>query len=73
MSKTPRQIKGHASDYLDGSWRQYTPEELKWWVHLLRKRAAHRTSETKREKDLYDASNYQAMFDASTGGLEESE
>lgn len=59
---TPEQIKPHAGDYKDQAWKQYTIEELEWWVKLLTKRASHRTDETKRNKDLYDADNYQAML-----------
>lgn len=59
---TPEQIKAHASDYHNGAWRDYAPLELWWWVHLLRKRAGHRTDPVKRDKDAYDASNYEAML-----------
>lgn len=64
---TPEQIKPHAADYKDKSWQNYTEEELAWWVKLLTKRASHRTNEEKRNKDLYDAGNYQAMLDEVQG------
>jgi hypothetical protein len=56
-------LEKHSGSYKPDAWRQYTPEELQWWVKLLRKRASHRTDEAKRKKDLYDADNYQAMLD----------
>jgi hypothetical protein len=54
----------HANSYEPGAFQTYTAEELRWWVQLLRKRAAHRTDEAKRSKDLYDADNYEAMLQA---------
>lgn len=58
-------IENHAESFKqDGNaWKEYTTEELAWWVKLLTKRAGMRTDEAKREKDLYDASNYQHMLD----------
>jgi len=52
----------HQKDYKREAWKQYTAEELQWWVHLLTKRASHRTNEDKKKKDLYDASNYEGML-----------
>lgn len=65
--ETPEGIKAHEGDYKPASWRQYTVEELRWWVRLLRKRAGHRTDEAKRQKDLYDADNYESMLKAIEG------
>lgn len=61
--KTPDKIKVHQNDYKTSAWKEYTKEELEWWVRLLTKRASHRTDEDKKRKDLYDASNYQSMLD----------
>lgn len=61
---TPEQIKPHADKYKDGTWRNYTYEELAQWVNLLIKRASHRTDVRKAEKDLTDANNYMMMFTA---------
>ena len=52
----------HQKDYKPEAWKQYTIEELQWWVQLLIKRASHRTNEEKRQKDLYDAGNYMEML-----------
>jgi hypothetical protein len=64
--ETLDQIKSHASKYQDDGdvWKKYTIEELQWWVHLLRKRAAMRVSEDtdKIRKDRDDADNYEAML-----------
>jgi hypothetical protein len=68
---TPEQIKPHAGDYANKAWQQYSVEELEWWVRLLTKRGTHRTDEAKRAKDLYDASNYQAMLDEMRQSLNE--
>jgi hypothetical protein len=55
-------IEKHQEDYKPEIWKQYTKEELEWWVKLLKKRATHRTNPEKRDKDLYDASNYEWML-----------
>jgi hypothetical protein len=64
--ETPDQIKQHDSKYQDSgdAWKKYTVEELQWWVHLLRKRAAMRVVEDvdKIKKDRDDADNYEAML-----------
>ena len=52
------------ADYNPGAWEAYTLAELGWWVHLLTKRAEHRSNPEKRAKDLHDASNYLAMMEA---------
>lgn len=59
---TPETIKSHAKDYNDRAWEQYSIQELGNWVHLLVKRASHRSDATKRAKDLYDAQNYLNMI-----------
>jgi len=59
---TPEEIKQHADKFKDGSWRNYSYEELAQWVNLLTKRAGHRNDFNKMEKDLEDANNYLAML-----------
>lgn len=61
---TTENLQKHQQDYRAGAWEEYTDEELMWWVRLLKTRAEHRTNEAKKAKDLYDASNYQAMLDS---------
>lgn len=61
---TPESIKKHSQEFKDGSWRNYTFEDLGKWVHLLTKRAYHRTTKEKRVKDLYDAQQYLNMMQA---------
>ena len=55
-------IEKHQKDYKTEAWKNYTIAELGWWVHLLTKRSEHRSNQEKREKDLYDASNYLWML-----------
>jgi hypothetical protein len=50
--------------YRPDSWTEWTPEELRWWVLLLRKRAEHRVDPAWRDKDLHQASIYEAMLKA---------
>ena len=59
---TPEQIKPHADKYKEGTWRNYSYEELAQWINLLTKRAAHRTQFEKSQKDLDDANNYLEML-----------
>lgn len=56
--KTPDSIKAHSADYKNGSFAEYSFEELGHWIHLLMKRATHRANLEKAEKDMYDAQNY---------------
>jgi hypothetical protein len=62
--ETPKNILEHQSKYKDNAWQMYTLQELGNWVHLLTKRAAHRTDSAKRAKDLSDAQNYLSMMQA---------
>lgn len=57
-------IEKHAGDYTKGgnAHQDYTDDELRQWVHLLRKRAGMRTDMTKATKDRYDADNYEQML-----------
>lgn len=64
MDNIPESIKSHQSDYKPNTWATYTFQELGMWVQLLITRAAHRQNVAKREKDLYDASNYLVMMQA---------
>ena len=59
---TPEEIKKHSDKYINGSWRKYTFQELGDFIHLLTKRAAHRTEREKAQKDLDDARNYLVMM-----------
>lgn len=59
---TPEEIKKHSAKFKNGSWRNYTFEELGSFVHLLTKRANHRTEQLKASKDLQDAKNYLGMM-----------
>ena len=62
MAETPQGCQAHQPDYKAQAWEAYSLFELGMWVHLFTKRAAHRTNEQKREKDLQDAQNYLAMM-----------
>jgi len=61
---TPEKIKKHASRFKEGTWRDYSYEELAQWINLLIRRAGHRTEIEKVHKDLDDAENYLEMFKA---------
>ncbi len=50
--------------YKPGTWRNYDFNELGWFVHLLAKRAQHRSDPEKKAKDLYDAGRYLEMMQA---------
>lgn len=64
MLNTPESIIEHEPKYHSNSWKQYTVAELGQWVHLLVKRAYHRSDMQKRAKDLNDAQNYLNMMQA---------
>lgn len=70
---TPEEIKKHSDKYVSGSWRNYSFQELGDFVHLLAKRANHRTEYEKAQKDLDDARNYLVMMlsklDEHTSGI----
>ena len=63
MDKTP--IDEHEEDYIPNIWKEYSAEELMWWVHLYTKRATHRSNKylDNIEKDIYDARNYLWMLE----------
>lgn len=56
-------IRAHDQDYKEEAWKQYSMQELGNWVHLLSKRAQHRSNLDKCKKDLYDARNYLSMME----------
>jgi len=62
MLETPESIKSHSGDYHYKSWTNYELSELGMWVHLLVKRAMHRSTKEKALKDLQDAQNYLNMM-----------
>ena len=62
--ETPNELKTHQNDYKEGAWRDYSLFELGMFVHLLRKRAQHRSNVDKARKALYDAQNYLKMMQA---------
>lgn len=68
---TPEQIKGHQAKYWADAWKQYTPQELGDWIHLLLKRSAHRTEREKAMKDIADAQNYLHMLQAHVDAAKE--
>lgn len=62
MAETPQDIMPPSEQVSSNAWELYTLAELGQWVHLLTKRAEHRTNFAKKDKDLQDASNYLAMM-----------
>lgn len=60
-----KMLDENQSKFKTGAWKNYTDEELRWWIKLLRKRAEHRTDEDKKYKDLKDANNYELMLSES--------
>lgn len=64
MAETPQGCQAHQPDYKAKAWELYSLAELGQWVHLLVKRAEHRSSLPKKHKDLYDAQNYLSMMQA---------
>lgn len=62
QSQAPASIEPHQKDYQPDAWMMYSIDELGEWVHLLTKRASHRTNLEKAQKDLYDAQNYLNMM-----------
>lgn len=70
-AKTPKSLSKHVQDYQYRSWDDYTMLELGSFVHLLSKRAHHRSNKKKVEKDLYDAQNYLNMMQSKLDALKE--
>lgn len=60
--EAPQALEAHQQDYKPNAWEAYSFEELGNFVHLLAKRAGHRSDAGKRAKDLYDAQNYLSMM-----------
>lgn len=66
MSKDlDRMLAENQSKFKENTWKNYTDEELRWWIKLLRKRAGNRKDEVKRDKDLKDSNNYSLMLSES--------
>ena len=63
MNELDTMLEKHQSKFKLEAWKEYTEEELEWWIKLFTKRASHRTDTIKIEKDLTDARNYQIMLD----------
>jgi len=63
MSELNNMLNEHQKNYHEGAWKDYTVEELEWWVKLFTKRANHRKDPVKKEKDLTDAKNYGMMLE----------
>ena len=70
-AKTPESLSKHVKDYQYRSWDNYTIQELGAFIHLLCKRAKHRSNKQKTEKDLYDAQNYMNMMQSKLDALKE--
>jgi hypothetical protein len=68
-TKMPESLAAHQPDYRGGAWDEYTIAELGSWVHLLAKRATHRTNPEKRAKDITDAQNYLSVIQAKLDAL----
>lgn len=64
MVEIPQGCQNHQPDYKPDAWELYSLAELGQWVHLLVKRAEHRSNLVKRDKDLHDAQNYLSMMQA---------
>lgn len=64
MAETPQGCVEHQPKYKAQAWEAYSLLELGAWVHLLTKRAEHRSDAAKRAKDLHDAQNYLDMMQA---------
>lgn len=68
-AQMPESLVAHQSKYREGAWDEYSIDELGQWVHLLAKRATHRTDPEKRAKDLTDAQNYLDVIQAKLNAL----
>jgi len=62
MAETPQSCVEHQDKYPAKAWEGYSLAELGYWVHLLTKRAKHRSDFAKKDKDLLDAQNYLNMM-----------
>lgn len=62
--ESPTSILKDEMNYKDKAWQQYSLAELGNWIHLLVKRAEHRSDPTKKGKDLADARAYLDMIKA---------
>jgi len=64
MAETPQGCVDHQPQYKPKAWEAYSLSELGQWVHLLTKRAEHRSDPVKKAKDMHDAQNYLDMMQA---------
>jgi hypothetical protein len=60
--KDDNPLKKYEKEYEPEMWREYSMEELMWWVLNLTRRATHRTNLKKALKDTEDAKNYLWMM-----------
>jgi len=54
--------EGDNKDYIPEIWKEYTIEELMWWVINLTRRATHRLNKEKALEDIENANNYLWMM-----------
>lgn len=79
MSKPelPESLESYRASYKEDAWLFYSVDELGHFVHLMMKRATHRSEQEKALKDLHDAQNYldmmQAKLDAAFEDIENPE
>ena len=66
----PPELEPFEVEYRDQAWKEYSLYELGHFVHLLAKRATHRSDPEKRAKDLRDARNYLRMMEAHLDDLD---
>lgn len=59
--KTP--LDKYMKEYKTDMWKEYTIEELMWWVLNLTRRCTHRKNFEKAKKDILDATNYLWMLE----------
>jgi len=57
-----QRLEKHQTDYKPKAYENYSVKELGDFVHLLSKRATHRSNKDKATKDIYDAKNYLTMI-----------
>ena len=55
-------IEDNNTDYIPEIWKEYTIEELMWWIINLTRRATHRLNREKALEDIENAKNYLWMM-----------
>jgi len=53
----------YKKEYIPDIYKEYTGEELMWWILNLVRRSTHRTNKDKSLKDIKDARNYLWMLE----------